>query len=305
VTGRVVVVGSVNMDVAVRTSRLPNPGETLLAQGIRRSGGGKGANQAVGAARAGGADTAMVGAVGTDGDGDALLADLRADGIDVTGVRRLEDHPTGVALITIDDDAENTIVVAAGANAAVELSDGDLATVGTADVVLAQLEIPQEVVAEAARARRAGARFVLNAAPGADLIPSLVTEIDVLVVNEHEAVEIAQRPGVDAALRRLLEDVPTVLVTLGAQGARLVARDGTDLRVASPKVEATDTVAAGDTFCGVYVASLAQGLDERVCLERACAAASFAVQRPGAQASVPTVAEVDRRAREVYGGTHG
>ena len=304
-TGRVVVVGSVNMDVAVRTSRLPHPGETLLARGVQRSGGGKGANQAVGAARAGGADTAMVGAVGTDGDGDALLADLRADGIDVTGVRRLEDHPTGVALITIDDDAENTIVVAAGANAAVQLSDRDLATVATADVVLAQLEIPQEVVAEAARARRAGARFVLNAAPAADLIPSLVTEIDVLVVNEHEAVEIAQRPGVDAALRRLLKDVPTVLVTLGAQGARLVARDGTDLRVASPKVEATDTVAAGDTFCGVYAASVAQGLHERVCLERACAAASLAVQRPGAQASVPTVAEVDRQAREVYSGTHG
>src|SRR4051794_15906527 len=129
-TGRVVVVGSVNMDLAVRTSRLPNPGETLLARGIQRSGGGKGANQAVGAARAGGADTAMMGAVGTDADGDALLAALRAEGIDVTGVRRLENHPTGVALITIDDDAENTIVVAAGANAAVELSDADRATVG-------------------------------------------------------------------------------------------------------------------------------------------------------------------------------
>ncbi len=303
--GRVVVVGSVNMDVSVRTSRLPNPGETLLARGIRRSGGGKGANQAVGAARAGGADTAMVGAVGADSDGDALLADLRADGIDVTGIRRLEDHPTGVALITIDDDAENTIVVAAGANAAVQLSDADRVTVNTADVVLAQLEIPQEVVADAARARPAGARLVLNAAPAADLVPSLLTEIDVLVVNEHEAVQIARRPDVDAALKRLLDDVPAVLVTLGAEGARLVTRGGADLRVASPRVDATDTVAAGDTFCGVYAAALAQSLDERVCLERACAAASLAVQRPGAQASIPTVAEVDRQARAVYGGRHG
>lgn len=166
-SGRVVVVGSVNMDVAVRTTRLPKPGETLLAETIQRSGGGKGANQAVGAARAGGADTAMVGAVGSDGDGDTLLDDLRRDGIDVTGIRRVVDHPTGVALITIDADAENTIVVAAGANAAVQLSDTDREMIGAADVVLAQLEIPQRVVADAASARRDGARFVLNAAPAA------------------------------------------------------------------------------------------------------------------------------------------
>ena len=156
-TGRVVVVGSVNMDVAVRTARLPKPGETLLAESIQRSGGGKGANQAVAAARAGGAATAMVGAVGTDADGDALLADLSRDGIDVSGIRRLGDHPTGVALITIDAGAENTIIVAAGANAAVALSDADRAALGTADVVLAQLEIPQRLVADAAAARRAGA----------------------------------------------------------------------------------------------------------------------------------------------------
>ena len=305
VSGRVVVVGSVNMDVAVRTTRLPKPGETLLAETIQRSGGGKGANQAVGAARAGGADTAMVGAVGSDGDGDTLLDDLRRDGIDVTGIRRVVDHPTGVALITIDADAENTIVVAAGANAAVQLSDTDRELIGAADVVLAQLEIPQRVVADAASARRNGARFVLNAAPAAPLIPELRSQVDVLVVNEHEAVELAQLADVDDAVRRLLDDVPAVLVTLGSDGARLVTRVGGDVRVESPRVTATDTVAAGDTFCGVYAASLAQGHDERTCLERACAAASLAVQRAGAQASVPTAAEVDRQARAVYGGTHG
>ena len=171
-TGRVVVVGSVNMDVAVRTARLPKRGETLLAESIQRSGGGKGANQAVAAARAGGAATAMVGAVGTDADGDALLADLSRDGIDVSGIRRLGDHPTGVALITIDADAENTIIVAAGANAAVALSAADRAALGTADVVLAQLEVPQGLVADAAAARREGALFVLNAAPAAPLLPS-------------------------------------------------------------------------------------------------------------------------------------
>jgi ribokinase len=304
-TGRVVVVGSVNMDMAVRTPRLPKPGETLLAEAVQRSGGGKGANQAVAAARAGGAETAMVGAVGSDADGETLLAELGADGIGVTGVRRLTDQPTGVALITIDAAAENTIVVVAGANAAVRLSDADRDTIAAADVVLAQLEIPQEVVADAASARRAGARFVLNAAPAAPLLPALVAQIDVLVVNEHEAVEVAERSDVDSAVRRLLDDVPAVLVTLGAQGARLVARGGTDLRVEAPTVDATDTVAAGDTFCGVYAASLAQGLAEQVCLERACAAASLAVQRPGAQASVPTAVEVDRQARAVYGETHG
>jgi ribokinase len=292
------------MDVAVRTARLPRPGETLLADSVQRSGGGKGANQAVAAARAGGADTAMVGAVGTDGDGNTLLADLGRDGIDVSGVRRLGDHPTGVALITIDADAENTIIVAAGANAAVELTDTDRDTIRAADVVLAQLEIPQRVVAEAASARRAGARFVLNAAPAAALEPDLAEQVDVLVVNEHEAVELAQRGDLDAALRGLLENVPTVLVTLGANGARLVTRDGSDVSVTSPLVTATDTVAAGDTFCGVYAASLAQGLGEQLSLERACAAASLAVQRPGAQASVPTATEVDEQARRVYGEAH-
>ena len=303
-TGRVVVVGSVNMDVAVRTARLPKPGETLLAESVLRSGGGKGANQAVAAARAGGAATAMIGAVGADGDGGTLLADLARDGIDIAAVRRLDGLPTGVALITVDANAENTIVVAAGANAAVELTEADRETVRKADVVLAQLEIPQAVVAEAAAARRPGSRFVLNAAPAAPLDAALHEQVDVLVVNEHEAVELAQLADLDAALRRLLDDVPTVLVTLGADGARLLSRDGSDVRVPAPRVTATDTVAAGDTFCGVFAAALASGLDERVSLERACAAASLAVQRSGAQASVPTADEVDAQARAVYGATH-
>jgi ribokinase len=161
------------------------------------------------------------------------------------------------------------------------------------------------VVAAAAAARRPGARFVLNAAPAAPLEPTLVEQVDVLLVNEHEAVELAQRADLDSALRRLLDDVPTVLVTLGADGARLLTRDGGDVGVTAPRVTATDTVAAGDTFCGVFAAAVAAGLDEQVSLERACAAASLAVQRSGAQASVPTADEVDRQARAVYGETHG
>jgi len=296
----VVVVGSVNLDITVRTERLPSPGETLLATSIHRTGGGKGANQAVAAARAGATRTALIAAVGLDGDGDALLDALTRDGIDVSGVRRCDDQPTGVALITVDARAENTIVVAAGANRAVVLRDADLERLREAEVVLAQLEIPQRVVAEAAAARRPDALFVLNAAPAAPLLPELTAQIDVLVVNEHEAVDLAQRPDLDDALHRLLEDVPAVLVTLGAQGARLLRRNASDVHVAAPHVVASDTVAAGDTFCGVYAAGLARGIDEPSTLERACAAASLAVQRPGAQASIPTAEEVYDQVRAVY-----
>ncbi len=295
-----VVVGSVNLDIAVRTERLPSPGETLLATSIERTSGGKGANQAVAAARAGAARTALIAAVGADGDGDALLEGLRGDAIHVSGVRRCDDQPTGVALITIDARAENTIVVAAGANNAVQLDRADLEQLRDADVVLAQLEVPQRVVAAAAAARRPGAVFVLNAAPAAPLLPELVAEVDVLVVNEHEAVDLAQRPDLDDAVRQLLEDVPAVLVTLGAQGARLLRRQVSDVHVAAPRVVASDTVAAGDTFCGVYAAGLALGIDERASLERACAAASLAVQRPGAQASIPTADQVEAQLRAVY-----
>jgi ribokinase len=297
---RVVVVGSINLDIAVRTERLPSPGETLLATSIQRTSGGKGANQAVAAARAGAARTALIGAVGADGDGDTLLDGLTRDGIDVSGVRRLDDQPTGVALITVDARAENTIVVAAGANSAVALSEADLERLRDADVVLAQLEVPQRVVAAAAAARRRGAVFVLNAAPAADLRPELAAQVDVLVVNEHEAVDLARRPDLDDAVRRLLEDVPAVLVTLGAQGARLLRRRAGDVHVAAPSVVAFDTVAAGDTFCGVYAAGLARGIDERASLERACAAASLTVQRPGAQASIPTAEQVEAQLRAVY-----
>jgi ribokinase len=132
------------------------------------------------------------------------------------------------------------------------------------------------------------------------LMPELMAQVDVVVVNEHEAVDLAQRPDLDDALHRLLEDMPAVLVTLGAQGVRLLRRNASDVHVAAPRVVASDTVAAGDTFCGVYAAGLARGIDERSSLERACAAASLSVQRPGAQASIPTGEEVDDQVRAVY-----
>lgn len=302
-SGHVVVVGSLNMDLSARTARLPRPGETMLAHAFHRSGGGKGANQAVGAARAGGAQVSMVGAVGCDADGEELVDALVRDKIDVTCVHRLDDQSTGVAMITLDSAAENTIVVAAGANAALGLSDLDRAVIATADVVLAQLEIPQSVVVAAARARSGGVPFVLNAAPSAPLDDWLLREVDVLVVNEHEAIDLAGVPDLDEAIDILVRRVPRLLVTLGSRGSRLLAGDGSILVVAAPLVEVVDTVAAGDTFCGVYAAGLAQGLNDLGALQRASAAASLAVQRHGAQVSVPTSAEVDSQVRGSYGPT--
>ncbi len=294
-TGRVVVVGSINADISVGCDRLPTPGETLLASSLYRGGGGKGANQAVAAARSGGAQTSMVGAVGRDADGDAMRAGLEAAGVDCSAVA-VADEPTGLALITVDRSGENTIIVAAGANGVFRPDERARAVVQAADVVVAQLEVSQAAVVEAARARRAGVPLVLNASPSAPLTPDLVREVDLLVVNEHEARDLAGTPDVENAVGALVDQVPAVLLTLGARGARLVRRDGEDLAVPAHDVQAIDATGAGDTFCGVLAAALAQGEPDRRALELATAAASIAVERRGAQDSMPTHEETLRRA---------
>jgi ribokinase len=299
--GTVVVVGSINMDLSVSVDRLPRAGETLLGGTLRRSGGGKGANQAVAAARAGGARTAMVGKVGADPEGDALRDALESDGIDCAALETSLAELTGLALITVDGAGENTIVVAAGANDEVTVDEPTASVVAQADVVLAQLEIPQQAVLAAARARRAGALFVLNAAPYAAVDPLLLDEVDLLVVNEHEALGLTGVDSVDAATACLLERVPAVLVTLGAAGAMLTRRGATPLRVPASPVEVVDTTGAGDTFCGVLGAALARGDDDLTALQLASAAASLAVQHPGAQDAVPNVAQTRQRARDAYG----
>jgi len=299
--GTVVVVGSVNMDVSVSVDRLPRPGETLLGGTVRRSGGGKGANQAVAAARAGGARTAMVGRVGADSEGRLLRGVLESDGIDCAALGTSATAPTGTALITVDGSGENTIVVAAGANEEVALDERTASVVGGADVILAQLEIPQLTVLAAARARRDGALFVLNAAPYAAIDPVLLDEVDLLVVNEHEALGLTGAGSVEAATVSLLDRVPAVLVTLGAAGASLVRRGASPVCVPASPVEVVDTTGAGDTFCGVLGAALARGDDDLTALQLASAAASIAVQRPGAQDAVPTAAETREQARDAYG----
>jgi ribokinase len=292
----VVVVGSANVDTAVRVARIPGPGETVLATGSVRSAGGKGANQAVAAARAGGAPTSFLGCLGDDADGALLRGLLAADGVRTDLVGDVPE-PTGIALITVDDAAENTIVVVAGANAALRrLSPAQRDRVAGAAVVLAQLEVPMDAVVEAARstARGGGARFVLNAAPSAPLPDVLWPLVDVLVVNEHEAADQAGTPADDvvAAAEVLLRRVPTVLVTLGSAGVLVARRGVAPVTVPAPAVTAVDTTAAGDTFCGVLAAALADGAEVVEGVRLACAAASLAVQRPGAQDSVPAHAEV-------------
>jgi ribokinase len=270
--GRVFVLGSLNIDLVTHVERHPKPGETVLGSGLERLAGGKGANQAV-AASAAGATVVMVGCVGSDEAGSAYVARLLALGIDVAAIRVAPQGPTGHALIAVDQAGENSIVVIAGANAEVTVDDlGVLQSVGPGDVVLLQLEVPLEVVTAAVRRASArGARVVLNLAPYSALPPDVVALADPLVVNEHEALLLADSEALPASL----------VVTFGAAGA---AWDGDQLT--GPVVEAPevlDTTGAGDAFCGALSAALVAGAGRREALQAALAAGADAVTHRGAQ----------------------
>jgi ribokinase len=270
--GRVFVVGSLNIDLVTHVQRHPKPGETVLGSGLQRLAGGKGANQAV-AASAAGATVVMVGCVGSDEAGSAYVTRLLALGIDVASVRVAPDCPTGHALIVVDDTGENSIVVVAGANSAVAVDDLQvLESVGPGDIVLLQLEVPLAVVIAAARrASSRSARVVLNLAPYAALPPDVVALADPVVVNEHEALLLADSEALPASL----------VVTFGAAGA---AWDGDQLT--GPVVEATevlDTTGAGDALCGALSAALVAGAGRREALQAGLAAGADAVRRRGAQ----------------------
>ena len=268
--GRVVVLGSLNVDVVTRVERHPQPGETLLGEPGGRFAGGKGGNQALAARRAG-ADVVMVGSVGTDEAGEAYLARLRDAGVE-TEVSRFPDAPTGTAYITVDEAGENTIVVVPGANEWVEDASWTFVGLGPGDVLLCSLEIPLDGVARAVlAAHRAGARVVLNMAPYAPVLADAVAVCDPVVVNESEMRQLADSDLLPGSL----------LVTFGAAGARwgLEQVDG----VAVPAAEVVDTVGAGDAFCGALAAALASGADHRSALEAANRAGAEAVRWPGAQ----------------------
>ena len=289
----VTVLGSANLDEVVRVARLPAPGETVLALGRDRLPGGKGLNQAVAAARAG-AGTAFVGAVGQDAAADLLLATLRDAGVSTAATRR-SGLATGTALVMVQESGENSIVVDAAANDDVRLDGAARAAVEEATVLLAQLEVPLDVVAGAAAAARDGATtVVLNAAPARDLPAALLALVDVLVVNESEAVAVSGAPDVTSALDVLADRVPAVVVTLGAAGARWVSAADTG---EAPGLSAAvvDTTGAGDCFCGVLAATLAAGLPLGEAVRVGVAAASLSVERAGAAGSMPTRAEIAAR----------
>ncbi|QFU89320.1 ribokinase [Amycolatopsis sp. YIM 10] len=281
----VVVVGSANADLVVEVPHTPGAGETVLGGDLRRSPGGKGANQAVAAARAGGAETTFVGALGRDDSADLLLASLREAGVRTDLVERVE-AATGTALITVSPSGENAIVVAPGANSRLSLGSAQAERVAAADVVLAQLEIPLDVVRAAAAARRQGALMVLNAAPARDLPDDVWAALDLLIVNEHEAADLAGTP------EALLDRVPAVVVTLGGEGCLVAERGRESLRIPGIQVESVDTTGAGDTFCGVLAAALSRRSELAGAARLACTAAALSVTRRGAQAAVPTAAEV-------------
>ncbi len=269
--GRVFVLGSLNVDLVTHVDRHPQPGETVLGNGLERLAGGKGANQAVAAAAAG-AETLMVGAVGDDEAGAAYVERLRRLGVDVSSLATVP-GPTGTALIVVDEAGENTIVVVPGANG--EVGRTALETVdsaGPGDVLLVQLEIPLATVADGcARAAQRGARVVLNVAPYADLPADVIALGDPVVANEHEAELLRES---DATPRSLL-------VTLGAEGADW---DGLRLPAAAvPADEVLDTTGAGDAFCGALAAALARGDDHEPALRSALTAGADAVRHLGAQ----------------------
>jgi ribokinase len=277
--GRVIVVGSLNVDHTVRVDRLPDVGETVLASSSANGLGGKGFNQAVTAARMG-VDVAMVGCVGADADGDVLVRTLRHEGVDAGFVRRDAEVPTGCALITLDDDGLNSIVVVPGANSRAVFPS---AALEGADVLLAQLECPLEVVAVAmAAARAAGVVTILNSAPAQALTSEFLGLVDYLVANETEGERLGQVSYHGVAV-----------VTGGERGA-LVLVPGHDSRhIPALSVRVVDTTGAGDAFCGCFAATLANGGNLSEALRRAIAAGAYAVTRDGAFASLPTAADVD------------
>lgn len=302
----VFVVGSLNADQLLEVAACPAAGETVLASDVRASAGGKGGNQAVAAARAG-AEVVMVGAVGDDGGGRLVRRELDGSGVDTGRVRVVDGTPTGTAIVLLDQDGENRIIVAPGANAQLggEDVESGLQRIGAGDVLLLQLETPPDVVAHAARlAARRGATVVLNAAPAPRDATCLTADLDYLVVNRGELHAVTQLLGLSSDLTGSAPVSDVVRATARALSCAVVATTGSDgaylslgadvVHIPAVPVTATDTTAAGDTCTGYLAAALAAGETELPkALARASAAASLAVTRPGAMTSIPHAHELD------------
>ena len=302
----ILVLGSINIDLVARAPSIPRPGETVLAPGYETLFGGKGANQAVAAARAGqgtGTEVAIAARVGSDAFGRAALGNLAANGVSPAFVGE-GPEPTGCAFIAVDDRGENAITVASGANGALAAASLGYAF-AAADVLVLQMEVPfAESLLTARRARQAGAPVIWNLAPvpaglGRADLSDLLAATDMLVVNEHEALAAARILGTaagspEAAAAALAQAGRlTAVLTAGARGALAVRPDGARHAAPALAVGAVDTTGAGDTFVGVLAAEIARGRALPGALRRACVAASLACTRSGAQAGMPERAELD------------
>ena len=296
---KVVVIGSLNMDLVTRAPRLPRGGETLIGKSFATVSGGKGANQAVAAARLG-AQVSMVGCVGNDAYGEALREALLAEQIDCQAVSTVEDS-SGVALIVVDDNSQNAIVIVAGANGALtpEVIDRFDAVLQAADVIICQLEVPDATVGHALkRGRELGKTVILNPAPASRPLPAdWYAAIDYLIPNESEASALSGLPvdslstAETAATRLIAMGAGKVIITLGSQGS-LFADGQRFEHFPAAKVKAVDTTAAGDTFVGGFAAALAAGKREADAIRFGQVAAALSVTRAGAQPSIPTLSDV-------------
>ncbi len=303
---KIVVVGSINTDMVVRTPRLPRPGETVLGGEFMMNAGGKGANQAVTVFRLG-ADLTFIAKVGNDVFGKQTLEQFHEVGIDTEYITVNDRLASGVALINVDDEAENCIAVASGANSVLSPEDISKASevISKADIMLLQLEIPVETVTyAAAMAKKHGLKVVLNPAPApsSPLPDELLKNVDILIPNRSEMESVAGvEPGADPVETTNIlaaHGVETVVVTLGSKGS-LVCEKGECDEIPSFAVAAVDTTAAGDTFCGALCVALAEGADVKEAALFGNLAASITVTREGAQQAIPTRSEVEEKAREL------
>jgi ribokinase len=298
----IVVLGSLNMDLVIRSPRIPAPGETIIGGEFMTIPGGKGANQAVAAARLG-AQVSMIGRLGQDAFADQLLENLAAAGVNADHVRKDEGSASGVALIVVDDDGENSIVVASGANMRLtpDLVQDAAEMIAGADALVTQLEVPLPAVMRAAQiASQNGVRVVLNPAPARELPQELFGLVDVLVPNETETAILSGREGEtlpeleQAAAELLAQGVGWVVITLGKRGALLASQDQSAQHFEAFSIDPVDTTAAGDAFVAGLTAHLAAGHSMQEAVRWGNAAGALAAMRFGAQTSLPTRDEVAR-----------
>ena len=293
----IVVFGSLGVDLVTNVSHIPHPGETVLCEGYIIVPGAKGGNQAVAAARAG-SPTRFIGSCGNDGFAGLATSIMKEAGVDLSKLATVA-KPTAVALITVDEKAENAIVVASGANQSTTVAQLEAAEIGEADILVLQREIPDAATFGAvALAKQRGARVILNVAPAGPVPVETLKLLDVLIVNEHEALTVAHAAGIavsdpEEAVRRInAEHGCSAIVTLGPEGA-VGWVDGVRRAVPALKVKPVDTTAAGDSFTGAFAAALDQGFGFTMAMARGAASGSLACTKSGAQPSIPAKADID------------